>query len=139
MARAGAIDWGQVRIGLALSDESGFLASPLPAIKRSGSLESIALFLSTFFAEKNAKKVFIGWPLHLNGKEGVFCPEIRLFCAAWSLVSSIPIVTYDERLTTAQAERTLREQGMSRKKRTGHIDSASAVVLLQGILDGGNG
>src|SRR5271154_338093 len=99
-----ALDHGTVRIGCALSDPSGTLATPLPVIEPP---EPRAV--SELVDEHGVERVVVGLPVHLNGEEGSQAALARSFCAELEVILSIPVHTYDERLTTRMADASRRE------------------------------
>lgn len=125
MGRVAALDYGKVRCGLAISDERRVLASPLTVVPASPSAVEAAL------KPFSPDLLIIGLPLLLNGKEGPMATEVR----KWAEALTIPILFWDERLTTAQADRMLRDSDLSRKKRTQHHDTMAATIILQSYLD----
>lgn len=127
-----AVDVGTVRIGLARSDATGTLAVPLDAI-RAGE-ESVASVVG-LVREWEAIEVVVGLPLHLDGRAGASADLARAWAQSLAEQVRIPVRLVDERLSTAQAQRALRESGMSTRQSRSLIDSASAVMVLQGALD----
>ena len=137
-----AIDFGMARLGLALSDERHIIASRLATFPASKKLEKTAEELAAFLQKHQNEQsytletIVIGMPLMLSGKNSVLSNEVTLFAKLLGEKLSIPIVTWDERLTTVQAERSLKEGGhLSRKQRARIVDEVSAVLLLQSFLD----
>jgi putative Holliday junction resolvase len=120
-----ALDHGTVRIGCALSDPSGTLATPLPVIEPPEPRAVVELV-----AEHEVARVVVGLPLHLSGEEGSQAALARGFCTELEAMLSIPVETYDERLTTKMADAT-RRAGAS-----GARDSIAAAHLLQAYLAG---
>jgi len=131
--RIPGIDYGRRRLGLALSDEDEILASPLPFLKRCRIDRDLAL-LSDLIAEKNAKRIVLGLPLNMDGSCGEMAKEVLAFAAALREQTHLPVETFDERLTSAEAERVLVQANLSRKRRKGLRDSLAAVLILQGYL-----
>ncbi len=132
--RALGLDVGERRIGVALSDELGLLAGPLTTVivGRSGrELEELARLAR----ERQVQVVVIGLPVSLNGQEGPQARRVRAFAARLAPLLDAPIDFWDERFTTAEAERTMIERGMSREKRRARIDAAAAAIMLQGYID----
>ena len=135
------VDYGLSRIGLALSDERKIIASPLMTISaEKKSEETVRKFLEVIqeLQEKNGyviEEIVIGLPLLMSGKIGFLADEVNHFVQLLRQVLSIPIQTWDERLTTVQAERSLREGNLSRKKRSKVVDKISAVIILQSYLN----
>lgn len=120
-----ALDHGTARIGCAISDPSGTLATPLPVIEPPDPRTVVELV-----AKHEVEKVVVGLPLHLSGEEGSQAALTRSFCAELEAVLEIPVETYDERLTTRMAEASKRE-GASAPP-----DSLAAAHLLQAYLAG---
>lgn len=141
MGRILAVDYGHVRIGLALSDPLNMFASPLPNIQGSKDPKKAAVTIAEAIKQISSTKkieidtVIIGLPLHLDGTESERSKEVRALEAALHELMSIPIRLFDERMTTLQAERSLIEANVSRKKRTRTIDGVSSTILLQSFLD----
>ncbi|MFQ5729556.1 MAG: Holliday junction resolvase RuvX, partial [Waddliaceae bacterium] len=128
------IDFGLARIGLALSDERNVIAVPLFTLTVENKLEKTVEKLLKEI-EKHQKghryiidRIVVGLPLLMSGKAGLIADEVSHFIEVIKQQTSIPIITWDERLTSVQAERSLRESTMSRKKRTQFIDTVSAVI-----------
>jgi putative pre-16S rRNA nuclease len=120
-----ALDHGTARIGCALSDPTGTLATPLPVIE-----PPEAKLVAELVAEHGVERVVVGLPLHLSGEEGSQAALARGFCAELEAMLSIPVETYDERLTTRMAE-------MSRRGgATAAPDSLAAAHLLEAYLAG---
>jgi putative Holliday junction resolvase len=120
-----ALDHGTARIGCALSDPSGTLATPLPVIEPPEPRAVVELV-----AQYEVERVVVGLPLHLSGEEGSQAALARTFCAELEKVLDIPVETYDERLTTRMAEASRREGAVAAP------DSLAAAHLLQAYLAG---
>ncbi len=135
MGRIVGMDFGTVRIGLALSDERKILASPLPFFSAEKSLEKTCEKLYAYLLPHSIETIVIGLPLHLNGSESRMAEEVRLFVELLREKFGVPIIFWDERLTSAEIERLLKSASMSRKKRVGVSDSLAATLILQGYLD----
>jgi putative Holliday junction resolvase len=128
------LDYGSHRIGTAVSDPLGITAQPLVAIRRQG--ESLDIdAVGDLVREYSVRTVLIGLPLHLSGEEGTQAKQARRFGEKIAERLGIPVETWDERMTTAQAERHLIASGVRRKRRKEIRDSLSAVILLQSALD----
>lgn len=127
------IDPGDARIGVARSDPSGFLATPVETVPRKrGDLARIAAIL----AEEQAVEVVVGLPRSLRGGEGPAAAKVRTFAAELArLVAPVPVRLIDERLTTVSAEAMLRDRGRKGGKRRAVVDQAAAVLILQHALD----
>lgn len=128
-----AVDVGTVRIGVARSDATGMLAVPLEAVAAGAS--SLAA-VKAVIAEWEAIEVIVGLPLHMSGREGFSTGMARDFAQDLAEQVDVPVRLLDERLSTVQAQRALREAGRSTRQSRSLIDSASAVMVLQAALDG---
>lgn len=127
-----ACDVGTVRIGVARSDFHGILATPLDAIPASP--DSIGP-VKHLIEELDVVEIIVGLPLMMNGTEGASAAMARDWATRLGAVIEIPIRMVDERLTTVEAQRGLHAAGRTVKNSRSAIDSASAVVLLQAVLD----
>ena len=127
------IDPGDARIGVARSDPSGFLATPVETVRRGkGDLARIAAIA----AEEEAVEVVVGLPRSLSGREGPAAAKVREFAAALARrLAPTPVRLVDERMTTVSAEAMLRDQGRRGGKRRAVVDQAAAVLILQHALD----
>ncbi|MBA3815450.1 MAG: Holliday junction resolvase RuvX [Parachlamydiaceae bacterium] len=135
------LDYGLARIGIALSDERQFIASPLITFVCEKKIEDTVIKLINQIskhAEDNKyiiEEIVIGLPLMMSGKKGMIADEVIHFVELLRQKTTIPISTWDERLTTVQADRSLREGSMSRKKRSRVVDVVAACIILQNFLD----
>jgi len=130
-----AIDYGERRVGLAISDPTGTIASPAGAIvRRAGKRPPVAEILRRAEALE-AKGFVVGLPLDGNGDETPRSREVRLVAEAIGVRSGKPVELVDERYTTATALRAVREMGGSTRGRKGEVDALAAAVLLQRVLD----
>lgn len=127
------IDPGDARIGVASSDPSGFLATPVETVPRGdGDLARLKVLI----AEHEAIRVYVGLPRSLSGGEGPAALRVRDFARELAdLIAPIPVLLQDERLTTVSAEAMLRERGRKGQKRRAVVDQAAAVLILQSALD----
>lgn len=128
------LDYGSHRIGTALSDPLGITAQPLPAIRRRGDNRDIEA-IGELVREYSVDRVVLGLPLMLDGTEGEQAKRARAFGEKIVERLGVPVEAWDERMTTAQAERHLISSGVRREKRKEVRDSLSAVILLQSLLD----
>lgn len=136
MKRIAGLDYGEARIGFALSDPGRFLASPIKAIPTKKTLQETAkAILEELSAHEPIEIIIIGLPLKMSGEESPGSMKVRELGAILEETSGKKVVFWDERLTTAQVERTLKEAEMSRKKRTRVIDAMAASMILQSYLD----
>ena len=133
MPRILAVDWGGRRIGLALSDPLGVLASPLPTLEIRGEAEAVARVADTI-REVGADSVVVGLPLTLKGERGEAAQAAERFAARLREACQVEVSLYDERLTSALAQRRMRETGEKSRGRKGRVDAGAAVALLEGWL-----
>jgi putative Holliday junction resolvase len=133
--RVAALDYGQARIGLAVSDELGMLAHPRPFVP-ARPLERALRDLRLFFRQEGVQHVLLGLPLSLKGAEGLAAGRARKFGAALGAATGVAIEYVDERLSTVGAAARLREAGHDARAARGRVDSAAAAILLQAWLDG---
>ena len=130
------IDVGSVRVGVAVSDPDGMLASPLVTLPRRGSLDAIARLA----AEHGAIEVIVGLPRSLSGAAGPAARKAEQYAEALAVrLAPLPVRLADERLTTVIASRTLSDQGVRGARRRAVVDQAAAVVILQSWLDSQRG
>jgi len=129
-----ALDLGKQRIGLALSDESQVIAQGLETLERTNIREDLAR-LSQLASDNGVSLIVVGNPLHMSGREGFQAERAREFGARLQDASGIPVEFWDERLTTVEAERVLRQSGISIQKRAKAVDRLAAVILLESYLD----
>jgi putative Holliday junction resolvase len=129
-----ALDLGRRRIGIAVSDDLGITAQGLPTLQRKNIRTDLAE-LSRLVRERSVDLILIGEPLHMSGDAGVQAENARHFAEQVSRQTGKPVKLWDERLTTVEASRVLRESGISIEKRARAVDQLSAVILLQSYLD----
>jgi putative Holliday junction resolvase len=129
-----SLDLGRKRIGMALSDETGLIATPLGVIQVRSPSQVFADIVKRV-AENEAGKVVIGLPIQLNGKEGIEAERARTFAVELAKHLTIPIAFMDERLSSVAAERMLLDAGHNRDKRRANIDATAAALILQTYLD----
>ena len=129
-----ALDVGDRYIGVALSDPTGLIATPLAVLERTGGKRDYEKVLAVVKAQE-AERIVIGMPMTMSGEEGEQAQATNTFVAALKERTALPVETLDERLTTVEAERRLREAGASSRRMRQRTDSQAAAVLLQGYLD----
>jgi len=130
-----AVDWGEVRIGLALSDETQTLATPLETlVRRRGKRFPIGRFLE-LIGEHAPAGVVVGLPLTGEGEEEASAASARELARELTERSGLAVELWDERMSTARALATIREQGGSTRGRKADVDALAAAVLLQHYLD----
>jgi putative pre-16S rRNA nuclease len=130
-----AVDWGEVRIGLAVSDESQTLASPIDTLsRRPGKRFPLHRFLE-LAAEHDPVGLLVGLPLSADGSEKESASAARKLGEMLAERTQLPLELWDERMSTARALAAVREQGGSTQGRKGDVDALAAAVLLQTFLD----
>jgi putative Holliday junction resolvase len=132
--RALGLDLGEKRIGVALSDPGGILATPLTAIDARSDEQSLER-IGALAREHEVERVVVGLPISLDGSLGPQAQRVKSFVGALAERIELPVVTWDERLSTVAAGRVLAEAGVKRDKRKKLIDSVAASLVLQGYLD----
>ena len=130
-----ALDWGVVRIGLALSDESQTLASPLETLVRRRGKRLPMPRLLQLIEEHRPVAILVGLPLTGEGEEGESALAARKTADIVAARTSLPVELWDERLTTARALRAVRDQAGSTRGRKSDVDALAASILLQHFLD----
>lgn len=128
------LDIGLKRTGVALSDETRTLASPLVVVDSTDRKRWLSE-ISALVDSTESGTLLVGIPLNQDGQIGRDAITIRKFIAVLREVVSVPVIEWDERFTTVQAERALIEANYSRKERKGTIDKAAAAIILQSYLD----
>src|SRR5687767_10565822 len=126
------LDLGRARIGVAVSDELGMLAHPVESIPARG---DATRRVAEIVQEKNAERVVIGLPRHMNGSIGVGAAEAIAFAEKLRACVACEVVTWDERMTTMAANRALRDSGQKTRNSRGVVDQVAAQMILQGYLD----
>jgi putative holliday junction resolvase len=131
------VDFGEVRVGLAVSDETGTLASPLPTLLRRRGKRPPLKALTELGREHAVEAVVFGLPLELTGDESEWTREVRSVGEALGERLGVPVHFVDERLTSVRAERAVRSLGLPKGKREEkeRVDQAAAVLILQTWLD----
>ena len=128
------IDYGRRRFGLSLSDETQSLASPLAPLRREtpdADLRAIAKIVS----EHAVVEVVVGLPINMDGSQGEMCDEVGQFVSFLATRLRLAVHTFDERMTSMEAERVLIQGNVTRKRRRELRDGLAAVLILQGFLD----
>jgi putative holliday junction resolvase len=132
--RAMALDVGDKRIGVALSDPTGMLASGLKTVHRTHLKDDIAEFVA-LIAEHAVHTIVVGWPLETSGRVGRQARRVKIVTDALAAEAEVPIVFWDERFTSVQAERVLIQGGVRRAARRQVVDKVAATLILQSWLD----
>lgn len=131
--RLAALDVGDARIGLAVCDELGLTVRGVGIVRRVGGvrdLEEIAARLAPY----EPAQIVVGLPLNMDGTEGKQAARVRAFAERLGVHLGIPIALWDERLTTVEAEHTLRSAGVSRVRRRALVDQEAAAIILESYL-----
>ena len=134
--RAVGIDLGEKRIGVAISDSSGNLATPYEVVFRTGNRDQEHQQIRAIVEEVEAEILVIGLPLSLDGSEGQAAQGAREEAKAIAQAISVPVEMHDERLTTVEAERLLKEQGLKGPERRKVVDKVAAAIILQAWMEG---
>ena len=132
--RLAGLDLGTKTIGIALSDPRLKIATPFHTIRRT-KFGADAEALLALCAKEGVAGLVLGLPVNMNGTEGPRAQATRAFLRNLAPLTDLPVVLWDERLSTAAAERAMLEADLSRKKRAEKIDAAAAAFILQGVLD----
>ena len=129
------IDLGSKRIGIAASDRSGTIASPLTVLQRCGSQGGDHRNIAKIVIEEEAVAIVVGLPLNMDGSEGKAAQSARAEVERMATVVGVPVYVHDERLTTVAADRVMMEQNMNAQARRKVVDKWAAAVILQAWLD----
>ena len=135
MARAVGLDLGTRRIGVALCDSAGTLATPYEVVQRSGDRQRDHRRIAELVAEAEAEVVVVGLPLSLDGSVGPAAAGVQAEVAELREHLGVPVEVWDERLSTVEAGRRLQSAGVPGRKRRHVIDQVAATVILQSWLD----
>lgn len=145
--RVMALDYGEARIGVAMSDTLGMIATPHSVIRTKNQGEQTRA-VEALVTEHEVAAIVVGMPYELDGTEGPMAQQVGKFVAKVALVTGLEVHTWDERLTSVQAERVIKEGGGSRKRKKkgkgvsdskGDVDMMAATILLQSYLDSPTG
>jgi len=130
------VDVGSVRIGVAASDPEGVLATPVTVIPRSRRSQADLDAIAALVIEREVVEVVVGLPRSMSGREGAAAESAREFALALGdRIAPVPVRLLDERLSTVQATRGMRQAGISSRKGRASVDAAAAAVILQHALD----
>ena len=133
------VDLGSRRIGVAASDRSGLIATPLTVIVRGSSQKIDHAELARIVREEEAEAVVVGLPLNMDGSEGTAAESARREVERMATVVGVPVYLHDERRTTVEADRVLMENKMNAQARRRVVDKVAAAVILQSWLDSRRG
>jgi len=128
-----AVDWGERRIGLAVSDPGGVIATGLPTLVVRGAEAAVA-GVAAAAREHEAERIVVGLPLLMSGAKGAAAESALAFARSVAERTGLPVETYDERLTTAMAQRRLHEAGVRTGAAKARVDQGAAVALLESYL-----
>jgi len=134
VARVLAVDYGEKRIGLAVSDELGITASPLMTLVRQSDEETVRQ-IAQLASKLQVAQIVVGLPRRTDAQEGEMERKVKAFAEKLRQAVSVPVVLFDERFTTRIAEQVLLEADLSRRKRKQVRDRLAAVILLQSFLE----
>jgi putative holliday junction resolvase len=129
-----AVDYGRRRIGLAISDPTGTIATGLPTLEVRGASHAIAQ-IAAIRAELEYDRIVIGLPLRTGGEQGEMAGEVLAFAEKLRVATGVPVLTIDERFTSTEALRMLHQSGRKLKGNKGHVDRLAAEVLLRHYLE----
>jgi putative Holliday junction resolvase len=129
------LDVGSRRIGIAISDPLGITAQGLETLQRRNKRTDLAA-LERVIHQHNVKEIVVGLPLRMSGAEGTQSDKMQLFAEELRKRFKLPVHLWDERLTSAEANRLLRETDLSIEKRAKAVDRMAAVLILQGWMEG---
>ncbi len=128
------LDYGEKRIGVAICDELGLTAQGLPTIIRKTKKHDLEI-LKNLINDYNVEKIVIGYPVKIDGSEGIQCDKVNRFAALLDTTFSLPVLKWPEALSTKEAEEILINSGIHWKKRKDKVDKLAACLILQGYLD----
>ncbi len=128
------VDYGEKRIGLAVSDELGLTAQGLPTLIRKTRKNDLEI-LRRCILDYSVQKIVIGYPLRINGSEGIQCEKVNRFARWLTETCLLPVMKWPETLTTKEAEDILRTAGVRWRKRKEKVDQLAACLILQNYLD----
>ena len=129
------IDYGTVRVGLAICDPDRIIASPIATLTRQNA-EADAAYFRDLIAKERISGLVVGLPVHLNGREGIKAVEARQYGAWLAEITGLPVIFADERFTTVEAESVLWNAGLTHRKRKDRRDRVAAQIMLQAYIDG---
>ena len=129
------LDYGEVRTGVAISDQLGILAQGLESIEHKGNDKKLLERLNEIIKENNVEKIVIGYPLNMNATKGPRVQKTDSFIKKLEATTKLEVIKIDERLTTVSAHRTMTELGVAKNRKKKIVDTISAEYILQMYLD----
>ena len=135
------LDYGTKTVGVALSDALGLTAQPVETIERKeeNKLRKTLARIEEIAAAEDVSEIVLGYPKHMNNSEGSRCEATMAFKEMLERRTGLPVILWDERMSTVFAERTLMEGGVRREHIKAYVDKLAAVYILQGYLDSKKG
>lgn len=133
MKKALGIDLGDARVGVAVSDDLGMLAHPLETISTQST--NVVKRVLALASERTVETIIVGMPRNMNGSHGPAADKAKAFIEELRRETTLPIVAWDERLSTVSAQRALQEAGRNTRKQKSVIDQVAAQIILQSWLD----
>ena len=128
------IDFGEKRIGLALSDPLGFTAQGIETLERQN-IKQVLAHISDTVKKNQVSEIVVGLPVNMDGSRGFKAQEVTKFVTQLEEAAGVPVKTWDERLTSREAGRLMIEEGLSRKKQRANSDRLAATLILQNYLE----
>ncbi len=128
------LDYGSRRIGVAICDDLGMTAQGVTTITRKNR-EADLNGIAELIGRNGIERIVIGYPLRLDGSEGIQCEKINRFIRRLEMRFSLPVIRWDETFSTKEAEELLRQRGVRREKQRDQVDRVAASLILQGYLD----
>jgi len=128
------LDYGEKRIGAAICDELGITAQGLPTIIRKTKKHDLEI-LGNLIKNYAVENIVVGYPLRLDGSEGIQCEKVKRFSTLLEKEFSLPVIKWPETLSTKEAEEIMINAGVGWKKRKKAVDKMAACIILQGYLD----
>jgi putative Holliday junction resolvase len=129
------LDYGEKRIGVAVCDELGLTAQGLPTLIRKTKNHDMDI-LGQWIRRYTVERIVIGYPLRLDGSEGIQCEKVNRFARLLEKTFSLPVVKWSETMSTKEAEEILMQSGVRWQKRKEKVDQLAACLILQNYLDG---
>jgi putative holliday junction resolvase len=130
-----ALDYGERRIGAAVTDPTGMLAQPIDTVQHTGNRRAALERIAELVRNYEVARIVLGLPLHMDGRVGEQAAEVKRFGAALGVHTGVPVEYLDERWTTLEAERALGEIGIRGARRRERVDSVAAAILLRTFLE----